>query len=274
MAQELTEEIKQIAIDKFNEILDKELNNKLSSDEQIVYRRYQIQGELAYTQHVWWEWCRNTYEESIAKELNKDVLSPLICLKQMTRNKYKLALTFQKQNEYHQIPPHGTIEKQTYWTLQYLLMEVDNLKEEMKSLRDDLENQKSINVVLESELTAVRTTMKYTQDPGVPVGIIQRYWRSYVLCRNVKILAKQYEEQMLQEFRKNLVKGVSQNKVHEATNFLSGSLLKDVPQNKVCEAAENRKAANTLPKKLKPSTSDPRGWTERKANQVASDWMN
>ena len=67
---------------------------------------------------------------------------------------------------------------------------------------------------------------------------------------------------------------MSHNKVHEATNFLSRSLLKDVPQNKVCEAAENRKAANTLPKKLKPSTSDPREWTERKANQVASDWMN
>lgn len=170
-------------------------------------------------------------------------------------------------------------------TVMTLIDEMETLKsqvvclvEDNKYLREELASQQKINVIIQNNLNTVQTELRYfkksTQDPGVPVGIIQRYWRSYVLRRNVKILAKQYEEQMLQEFRKNLVKGVSQNKVHESTNILSSSFLKGVSQSKVCEAAENRKATNTLPKKLKPGPSDPREWTERKANQVASDWMN
>lgn len=158
--------------------------------------------------------------------------------------------------------------------LSHLMKEVENLKSSNLLLIEKVETLESSNNVLKTELNTLKTAQKYTSDPRVPVGIIQRYWRSYVLRRNVKILAKQYEENMLKEFRKNLVKGVTPNKVHEGTKPISYEFLKDILQSKVCEAAESRKVANTLPKKLKPGPSDPREWTERKATQVARDWMN
>jgi len=136
--------------------------------------------------------------------------------------------------------------------LEKLKNQVGNLLEDNNSLREDLKNQMAINVILQTNLNTVQSEIRYfkknSQDPNVPVGIIQRYWKSYLLRRNVKFLAKQYEEQMLQEFRKNLLKGVSKSKI--------------------CEAAD------TLPKKLKPCPSDPCEWTERKARQVASDWLS
>ena len=139
-------------------------------------------------------------------------------------------------------------------------LKVTKLEEEVKTLRDEMNTVQELkNRVdkLEKDNKTLRdqlNVIKYEKDPISSVLTIQRYWRSYVLRCNVKKLARVYEEQMLREFRKNIMKSVTTSKVREA--------------------AENRKTTNTLPKKLKPGPSDPREWTERKANQVASDWMN
>ena len=138
-----------------------------------------------------------------------------------------------------------------------LMEDVEKLKNQVGTLMEELENQKKINQVVSSELQTLHksfeTFKRVGSDPTDDVRIIQRYWRRYVLLKNVKKYAKQYEDNLLAEFRKNL-------------------LTCSKPSNKPLEAAQRR--MNPLVKKIKPGFSVPEEWNIRKAEQVARDWMN
>ncbi len=135
-----------------------------------------------------------------------------------------------------------------------LIEEVENLESSNKQIITELDNQKSLNVVLETELNSLQSMVKYTTDPSTPARTIQRYWRRYLLLKNVKKYAKQYEEKLLAEFRKNL-------------------LSCSKPSNKPLEAAEKRMTPSP-PRKPRSGSSEPKEWTDRKAAQIARDWLS
>ena len=207
---------------------------------------------------------RSIYDYIIDKFI--PIFKKEFCLKNENNNQI---LQLFIHNNFSHINPRAIVNlNATVLTLmedvEKLKKHMDNLMEYNKSLREELDNQKTINEGIHSKL---ETFKKVGSDPTDNVNTIQRYWRRYVILRNVKRLAREYEEQLLIEFRKNVMfsSGLPRNP-------LLGTVENDIPLNPMFEAA--RKRMNPLPKKLKASSSDPKNWTDRKAEQVSRDWLS
>tara|TARA_R110002073_G_scaffold123085_1_gene266399 strand:- start:20 stop:694 length:675 start_codon:yes stop_codon:yes gene_type:complete len=133
----------------------------------------------------------------------------------------------------------------------YLLDTVKELKGEIESLKTLISTKPEQSIIkeLKKEVDTLKAVISGKGDVMNAVKVIQRYWRKFLLLKNIKRLAREYEAVLLREFRKSLtMKSPITNK-----NLLS--------------AAESRVRPPS-----KASGSNPENWSVAKAATIASDW--
>lgn len=137
----------------------------------------------------------------------------------------------------------------------YLLDTVEELKKEISALKSEkaeettvlyLQNEHLTESIseLKKEVSTLRSMLSYNGNIETFVKVIQRYWRRYLLIKNVKKFAHEYELAMLRDFRKSIVNRES-----------------------LLHAAESR-----VKQPVKMSPSNPKNWSDYKAASIASDW--
>ena len=122
----------------------------------------------------------------------------------------------------------------------YLLDTVEYLKKELSALK----SEQSTILELKKEVSTLRTMLSYNGNIETFVKVIQRYWRRYLLIKNVKKFAHEYELAMLRDFRKSIVNRES-----------------------LLHAVESR-----VKQPVKMSRSNPKNWSDSKAASIAADW--
>ena len=137
----------------------------------------------------------------------------------------------------------------------YLLDTVEDLKKELSALKSEkteettilyLQNEHLMESIseLKKEVSTLRTMLSYNDNIETFVKVIQRYWRRYLLIKNVKKFAHEYELAMLRDFRKSIVNRES-----------------------LLHAVESR-----AKQPVKMSRSNPKNWSVSKAASIAADW--
>ena len=136
----------------------------------------------------------------------------------------------------------------------YLLDTVEELKNEISVLKSEkaeatvlyLQNEHLMESIseLKKEVSTLRTMLSYNDNIETFVKVIQRYWRRYLLIKNVKKFAHEYELAMLRDFRKSIVNRES-----------------------LLHAVESR-----AKQPVKMSRSNPKNWSVSKAASIAADW--
>lgn len=137
----------------------------------------------------------------------------------------------------------------------YLLDTVKELKGEIDAMKIAMSRNETrlLNTVkeLKSEVDTLKAVISGKGDVMDSVMVIQRYWRRYLLVKNVKKFARQYEAMLIEDYRKTLTSGIGTSRE---------TLLK---------AVESR-----VKRPVKVSRSTPSNWSDSKAASIASDWNN
>tara|TARA_Y100000389_G_scaffold80560_1_gene77228 strand:- start:211 stop:972 length:762 start_codon:yes stop_codon:yes gene_type:complete len=137
----------------------------------------------------------------------------------------------------------------------YLLNTVKELKSEIDAVKMAMSHNETrlLNTVkeLKNEVDTLKAVISGKGDVMDSVMVIQRYWRRYLLVKNVKKFARQYEAMLIEDYRKTLTSGIGTSRE---------TLLK---------AVESR-----VKRPVKVSRSTPSNWSDSKAASIASDWNN
>jgi len=131
----------------------------------------------------------------------------------------------------------------------YLLDTVKELKGEIDALKAVMSRNDNTVKELKSEIDTLKAVISGNGDVMDAVMVIQRYWRRYLLVKNVKKFARQYESMLIEDYRKTLTSGIGTSR---------DALLK---------AAESR-----VKQPVKVSRSTSSSWSYTKAASIASDW--
>jgi hypothetical protein len=150
--------------------------------------------------------------------------------------------------------------------LDYLLDTVEELKHEISIMKSEkaeesaifcLQNDHLMTMIngLKREVDTLKAVISGKGDVVNAVMVINRYWRKYLLLKNVKKFARMYETELLIEYRKLLA---ARTTLVVKPSFDKSALL---------SAVESRvKPPTTVDK------SNPKNWSDIKAASIASDW--
>ena len=133
----------------------------------------------------------------------------------------------------------------------YLLDTVKELKGEIESLKTLISTKPEQSTIkeLKKEVDTLKAVISSKGDVMNAVKVIQRYWRKFLLLKNIKRLAREYEAVLLREFRKSL------------------TMKSSITNKNLLSAAESRVRPPS-----KASGSNPENWSVAKAATIASDW--
>ena len=133
----------------------------------------------------------------------------------------------------------------------YLLDTVKELKGEIESLKTLISTKPEQSIIkeLKKEVDTLKAVISSKGDVMNAVKVIQRYWRKFLLLKNIKRLAREYEAVLLREFRKSL------------------TMKSSITNKNLLSAAESRVRPPS-----KASGSNPENWSVAKAATIASDW--
>ena len=135
----------------------------------------------------------------------------------------------------------------------YLLDTVKELKSEIDAMKMAMSRNEThlLNTVkeLKKEVDTLKAVISGKGDVMNSVMVIQRYWRKFLLLKNIKRLAREYEAVLLREFRKSL------------------TMKSSITNKNLLSAAESRVRPPS-----KASGSNPENWSVAKAATIASDW--
>tara|TARA_R110002073_G_scaffold288437_1_gene453225 strand:+ start:291 stop:1022 length:732 start_codon:yes stop_codon:yes gene_type:complete len=137
----------------------------------------------------------------------------------------------------------------------YLLDTVKELKSEIDAMKMAMSRNEThlLNTVkeLKSEVDTLKAVISGKGDVMNSVMVIQRYWKRYLLVKNVKKFARQYEAMLIEDYRRTLTSGIGTSR---------DTLLK---------AVESRVKTS-----VKVCRSNPNNWSDSKAASIALDWNN
>ena len=138
--------------------------------------------------------------------------------------------------------------------LDYLLDTVEELKREISIMKSEkaeesailcLQNDHLMTTIngLKKEVDTLKAVISGKGNVMEAVDTIQRYWRRYLLVKNIKKFASEYEMKMLREFRKSMV---------NRDSLLSAAKSRIKPSAKV-------------------TPSNPTNWSDSKASSIVAD---
>ena len=236
---------------KLKELLEPSKKNNLDKGN---LREFYLESGRIISSHIEKFPCLSNDEKNEINEIAKKIKYDMTvehCLKIRTSPRYDLTgCTPVHQGEINILKVQNTCLFET----------VDELKREINIMKSEKSEESAIlhfqtthllDTIkeLKKEVDTLKAVISGKGDVMNAVKVIQRYWRKFLLLKNIKRLAREYEAVLLREFRKSLtMKSSSTNK-----NLLS--------------AAESRVRPPS-----RASGSNPENWSVAKAATIASDW--